>query len=209
MRRRWCWPSAALSIELVERKRLDNLTGRLRPHRGGLSRHWSVYLDGERYDANDVAGTTHPPVELTTEIGGRTVTIASEWKPGEGLWLGKVDGETVAVRVNRNGHTMKLERRGAQVTAQVLPRSISDLAALMPEKVVADTSNLLLCPMPGLVVSMHVSAGDRVQPGQQLAIVEAMKMENILRAEREATVKEVLVEPGQSLSVDQIMIEFE
>ena len=109
----------------------------------------------------------------------------------------------------RDGHRMVMERRGAQVEAQVLPHAIADLAELMPEKVAPDMSQYLLCPMPGLVVSLHVCEGDRVQAGQQLAIVEAMKMENILRAERDATVKSIRVAPGQSLAVDDIMMEFE
>jgi propionyl-CoA carboxylase alpha chain len=90
-----------------------------------------------------------------------------------------------------------------------MPRANAELAELMPEKVAPDTSKFLLCPMPGLVVSLHVSEGESVQVGQQLAIVEAMKMENILRAEREATVKSITVEAGQSLAVDQVMIEFD
>jgi propionyl-CoA carboxylase alpha chain len=201
--------SVALAIEIVERKRLDHLTGRLRPHAGTMKDSWSVFIDGERHDVNDVAGSCIPPINLTACLDDTSIAIASDWAPGDRLWQGGVNGKSVAVRVTRDGHKMTLERRGAQVKAQVLPRSQAELAALMPEKVVPDTSKFLLCPMPGLVVSLHVDVGESVQPGQQLAVVEAMKMENILRAEREATIKEIKVEAGQSLAVDTVMIEFD
>jgi propionyl-CoA carboxylase alpha chain len=201
--------SAALAMEVVERKRLDHLTGRLRPHQGGIRDSWSVFLAGTRYDADALAGTTLPPVDLKVTLDGEDVAITSGWTPDQSLWLGTVNGQQVAVRIKRNGHSRMLERRGAQVHTQVMPRANSDLAELMPEKVAPDTSKYLLCPMPGLVVSLHVAEGETVQVGQQLAIVEAMKMENILRAEREATVKSIKVEAGESLAVDQVMIEFE
>ena len=86
---------------------------------------------------------------------------------------------------------------------------IAELDALMPEKIAADTSKFLLCPMPGLVVSLEVAEGQEVQPGETLAIVEAMKMENVLRAERLVTVKKINAAKGDSLAVDAIIMEFE
>ena len=201
--------AVALACELVQRKRLDNLTGRMRPHPGGLRAAWSIFLDGRRIDVDAVGGRAELPVDLTATIDGTPTSIGSAWQPGQTLWTGMIDGRPVAARIRREGHALLLERRGAKLEAKVLPRALARLAELMPEKVAADTSKFLLCPMPGLVVSMHVAEGDAVQAGQQLAIVEAMKMENILRAERQATVKTVLVEAGQSLAVDQVMIEFE
>lgn len=200
--------SVALAIEVVERKRLDHLTGRLRPHQGGMRDSWTVFLNGTRFDADGLAGKTKPPVDLSVKLDGADMQITSDWTPSESLWLGTVNGAPVAVRLKRNGHSWTLERRGAVVQVQTMPRANAELAELMPEKVAPDTSKYLLCPMPGLVVSVHVSEGESVQVGQQLAIVEAMKMENILRAEREATVKSIKVEAGQSLAVDQVMIEF-
>ena len=201
--------AVATAIEIVERRRLDHLTGRLRPHVGGMRKDWSVFLDRARFNVSGLEGTTVPPVGLRFLIDGRDVEVASDWVPGHRIWEGTVNGVAVAVRVRRDGHRMVMERRGAQVKAQVLPRAIADLAELMPEKVAPDMSQYLLCPMPGLVVSLHVCEGDRVQAGQQLAIVEAMKMENILRAERDAVVKSIRVAPGQSLAVDDVMMEFE
>lgn len=205
--------AVALSMELVHRKRLDHLTGRLRPHAGGLIDEWSVFLDGVRIDCTDVDGALNgdggPGLSVSANIDGTTVHIASRWTPSDTLWEGTVDGAPLVLRVARDGHLVRLERRGARSTALVVRQDLAPLVELMPEKVAPDTSNFLLCPMPGLVVSIDVAEGDQVQAGQQLAIVEAMKMENVLRAERDATVKAVRVEAGQSLAVDEIMIEFE
>ncbi len=199
----------ALSVEAVERGRLDHLTGRLRPHHGDLRQEWTVMLGPDSFDVSDLSGTDEPPVTLEGVIDGQPISLASDWTPDKRLWTGTINGQAVAVRLKRQGHRMLLERRGSQVEAVAMPRSLAALAALMPEKVAPDTSKYLLCPMPGLVVSLHVAEGEEVQVGQQLAIVEAMKMENILRAERKATVKSIKVEPGQSLAVDEIMIEFD
>lgn len=202
--------AVALAVEIVERKRLDHLTGRLRPHGGAMRDRWSIFLDGQRMDIDDLTGSVVPPVDLTCTLDGKRMSISSAWTPTQTLWTGTVDGQNVAVRLkNREGHKTVLERRGAHVEAMVLPRSVADYAELMPEKIAPDTSKYLLCPMPGLVVSMHVEPGEAVQAGQQLAIVEAMKMENILRAERDGVVKDVRVAAGESLAVDDVMIEFE
>jgi propionyl-CoA carboxylase alpha chain len=102
-----------------------------------------------------------------------------------------------------------LRYRGADYRVFCRTPRQAELARLMPQKKAADTSKMLLCPMPGLVVAIHVKAGDVVQEGQSLAIVEAMKMENILRAERRATVSKVNAGAGDSLSVDDVIMEFE
>ncbi|MEM6710961.1 MAG: acetyl/propionyl/methylcrotonyl-CoA carboxylase subunit alpha [Pseudomonadota bacterium] len=209
--------AVALSIELIERTRLDHLTGRLRPHTGQIRSEWSIYLDEASFDASAVTpspDTTDgigfkPPINFSFVMDERTHTVQSAWKPDNRLWTGTINGNKVAVRLKRRASRWSLQRRGADVETLVLPKDQADLQDLMPEKVAPDTSKYLLCPMPGLVVSIHVREGETVQPGQQLAIVEAMKMENILRAEREGVVKEVLVEAGDSLSVDQVMIAFE
>jgi propionyl-CoA carboxylase alpha chain len=85
----------------------------------------------------------------------------------------------------------------------------AELAALMPEKLPPDTSKMLLCPMPGLIVKVDVAEGDEVQEGQALCTVEAMKMENILRAERTGVVSKINAGPGDSLAVDDVIMEFE
>jgi propionyl-CoA carboxylase alpha chain len=124
------------------------------------------------------------------------------------VWRGFIDGESVIAQLRRRGHAFNIERRGASCLARVLTPEAAELAALMPAKKHADTSKKLLCPMPGLVVSLAVSEGQKVAAGETLATVEAMKMENVLRAERDATVARILVKPGDSLAVDAVILEF-
>jgi propionyl-CoA carboxylase alpha chain len=99
--------------------------------------------------------------------------------------------------------------RGIVRRAQVLSPRAAELLALMPEKKTLDTSRLLLSPMPGLLSSITVEQGQEVKAGEPLAIVEAMKMENVLRAERDGRVARILANPGDSLAVDQVILEFE
>jgi propionyl-CoA carboxylase alpha chain len=137
-----------------------------------------------------------------------SLELKSDFWPGEPLWVGQVGDRTVSVQVRTllNGHD--LAYRGLRVRAHVYTEREAALAALMPEKAAPDTSKLLLCPMPGLVKAIHVIAGQEVKTGEALCVVEAMKMENILRAEREAVVKSVKAKPGDSLAVDAVIMEF-
>jgi propionyl-CoA carboxylase alpha chain len=139
---------------------------------------------------------------------GRTLEVVSSWWPGEHVWRGKVGGTTVAVQVWPVPNGWRLAWRGISADAVVYTEREAELAALMPEKAAADTSKLLLCPMPGLVKSIAVAVGAQVKAGDALAVVEAMKMENILRAERDGVVKAVKAKPGDSLAVDAVILEF-
>ncbi len=138
----------------------------------------------------------------------RTLEITSSWRPGEPLWSGKVGGRAVAVQVRPILNGVSLAYRGIRVPVYVYTEREAVLAALMPEKAAADTSKYLLCPMPGLVKAIHVAEGQEVQAGDALAVVEAMKMENILRAERDGAVKKVNAKAGDSLAVDAVILEF-
>jgi propionyl-CoA carboxylase alpha chain len=124
------------------------------------------------------------------------------------VWFGTVGDKRVAVQVRPILNGVKLAYRGIQVPVHVYTGREAALAALMPEKAAADTSKFLLCPMPGLVKAINVAEGQEVQAGDALAIVEAMKMENILRAERNGSVKKINAKPGDSLAVDAVIIEF-
>jgi propionyl-CoA carboxylase alpha chain len=124
------------------------------------------------------------------------------------VWHGMVDGEPVAVQVRPIANGFLLAHRGVEVKAFVFTESESAAARLMPIKVAADTGKKLLCPMPGLVVSIAVAPGQEVKAGETLAVVEAMKMENVLRAERDGTVKSVFAKKGDSLAVDAVILEF-
>jgi propionyl-CoA carboxylase alpha chain len=120
-----------------------------------------------------------------------------------------VNGARVVMKVGRVPGGYRLRLRGADLKVQVFSPRQADLARLMPEKLPPDTSKYLLCPMPGMVVSIAVAEGDDVFEGQALATVEAMKMENILRAERKGRVSKVNASAGASLAVDDIIMEFE
>ena len=146
-------------------------------------------------------------------VEGEDSGLAMAYVPGERLveaeFYGEEDSEPerLVVRVESSASGLKLTTRGASHRLSVLPEPIARLAALMPVKVPPDTSKQLICPMPGLLIALNVKAGDAVQPGQPLAVVEAMKMENILRAEKAGTVAKVNAAVGDSLAVDEVILE--
>ncbi len=139
---------------------------------------------------------------------GRRMEVRSDWKPGDPLWRGAVDGAEIAVQTRAILNGYALSHAGVGVDARVYTRREAQLAALMIERKGADGSKALLCPMPGLVKSIAVKVGQEVKAGEQLCIVEAMKMENVLSAERDATVKAILCKEGDSLAVDAAIMEF-
>ncbi len=139
---------------------------------------------------------------------GRRTEVHSDWKPGDILWRGTVDGSEIAVQARPIANGYALSHAGVGVDARVYTRREAQLAALMIERKGADGSKSLLCPMPGLVKAIAVKVGQEVKVGEQLCIVEAMKMENVLTAERDATVKSILCKEGDSLAVDAVMMEF-
>ncbi len=157
-------------------------------------------------------GEGEKPIRISKVNGdgtlGADIEVVSTWWPGDPVWSGTVGGQDVSVQVKPLLNGMYLSYRGASSEVRVYTETEARLAALMPEKVAADTSKLLLCPMPGLVKAIHVSVGQEVKAGDTLAVVEAMKMENVLRAERDGTVKKVNANAGDSLAVDAVILEF-
>ncbi|MFL6782707.1 MAG: biotin carboxylase N-terminal domain-containing protein [Sphingomicrobium sp.] len=163
-----------------------------------------------------IAGETHKvrikPYKggtLAVTDDGDLVDIVGRWKPGQRLLSVVVDGRHRIVQVRRAGRSWELQTRGRTHQVQVLAPHVADLSKHMIEKVPPDLSRLLLAPMPGLLTRLDVAVGDKVEPGQPVAVMEAMKMENILRAGRAATVKATPAKPGDSLAVDQVIVEFE
>ena len=158
-----------------------------------------------------IAGTDHA-VSVVSGANilwqGRELVLKSDWRPGETLFQGSLDGAEISVQVERIGTRIRMSWRGAAVALTVRSPRAAELAARMPKREPADLSRFLLSPMPGLVVSIAVAVGEEVQAGQALAVVDAMKMENVLRAERDGVVAEVNVAQGDSLSVDQVIMEF-
>jgi propionyl-CoA carboxylase alpha chain len=199
---------AGLAMELVRKERLDHLTGRLRPHSGKWRSEWVVRLGTEQVALTVPHGPAAIPLAVDVVYGGRTLAVASDWKPGDGLWHGTIGGHEVAVQVRPAPGGAVLSWRGVNLFVRAMLPNVAALDALMPVKQPPDMSKYLLCPMPGLVVSIAVAEGQEVKAGETLAVVEAMKMENVLRAERDGTIAAVKAKPGDSLAVDAVILEF-
>ncbi|MBU6268783.1 MAG: acetyl/propionyl/methylcrotonyl-CoA carboxylase subunit alpha [Sphingomonadales bacterium] len=162
---------------------------------------WSVKI-GDRRFAVEVS-------EEAVTVDGVDLDLSLEYTPGDRLVEAEFADEALAVRIEPTRTGLKMTTRGAIHAVQILPLRVAPLADHMIEKVPPDLSKYLICPMPGLLVSLNVAEGDKVEAGQPLAVVEAMKMENILRAEKSATVKKVNAKAGESLAVDAIILELE
>ena len=142
-------------------------------------------------------------------IGAKTHHIETDWRPGDPMCVGRFDGARVCVQVDRVGEWLRLGHAGRQAEILILSEQVAGLNRLMPRKEPPDMSRFLLSPMPGLLVKVAVAEGDSIKAGETLAIVEAMKMENVLRAERDGIVKILHAGDGDSLMVDQAILEFE
>ncbi|MBL6761311.1 MAG: acetyl/propionyl/methylcrotonyl-CoA carboxylase subunit alpha [PS1 clade bacterium] len=176
----------------------------------------SQVLDGHQYT---------PDVEQAVQIGdlvftasksaqgvvlnGVDIEVESEWLPGDLFFFGAVNGKQISLTVDRHAEGYTLTGRGAAVKVCVRRLAAQQVMAYMPEKADGSSDKELVCPMPGVVVSVAVEEGQAVKAGEPLAVVEAMKMENILRAEKDLTVKKVLCAAGDKLAVDDVMVEFE
>ena len=183
---------------------------------GGAARDYVVLVGGEAA-AEDRAGAVERRCTVYRERDGSMEVetadvryrIESGWRPGLDCFEGTIGGTPAAIQVERRGHGFRLAHAGHADLYRVLPPRAAALRALMPRKRPPDLTRFLLSPMPGLLVRVSVRPGDPVRAGQEVAAVEAMKMENVLRAEQDGTVAAVLAEPGASLAVDQPIVEFE
>ena len=201
--------AAAVAMKLIMEQRATQITGTMPNHGRSVGSDWVVSLGGLELTARTEIGTGIDD-GLALFVEGRRVAVSLDWVPGGTLAIADIDGTTMALKVDQRTEGFRIRYRGADLDVKVRTPRVAELARLMPEKLPPDTSKLLLCPMPGVVVSIAVAEGDQVQVGQALATVEAMKMENVLRAERKATVKKVNAAPGASLAVDEVIMgEFE
>lgn len=197
--------AAFVKQKLVERA--CSISGQMPGHEVAPGDEWVVVFNGTNY-----------PYKISTieggyalEMGGPTITVTSDWDIGQPLFRGVVNDDnkhTIVVQIDRKGQGYQLFHNGSLATVVVYSPRGAELAALMPVKAAPDMSKYLLSPMPGLLVSVAVTEGQEVKAGEVLAVVEAMKMENILRAERDGTVAKVHAKAGDSLAVDQKIIEF-
>jgi len=200
--------AAAIDHVLGERKR--RISGQMTGREVTRERRRAVRL-GDRWlrleVAREAGGIAVHFVGNNGDVAAARVLI-SLWKPGDPVWSGVVDGQSVTVQVRTAANGFMLAHRGIETRAFVYTEREAAAARLMPVKKPPDTGKWLLCPMPGLVRSIDVKEGQEVKIGETLAVVEAMKMENVLRAERDAVVKAIKVKPGDSLAVDTVIMEF-
>ena len=198
----------ALSSNLIESNRRERYGDRLRSAAAPLRESWVVKLGADYLPVTLLEGVVTIPFEMDMQIGGKTVTVTTDWRPGDSIWVGTVGDRklTAQIRIVLNG--LRIDWQGISVRARVFTPRQAELDKLMPVKLPPDTSKLLLCPMPGLVVAIAVAEGQEVKAGETLAIVEAMKMENVLRAERDLVIGKINAKPGESLAVDAVIMEF-
>ncbi len=206
--RRLAAVGAAIDHVLGERKRQisGQLTGRLVQR----ERRRAVWLGREEIGLDVAREADGIAVRFIGADGlpGNPHNLVSNWTPGEPVWQGTIDGHPVAMQVRAIPNGVRLAHQGFEVPVNVFTESEATAARLMPVTSAADTGKKLLCPMPGLVVSIAVSEGQEVKSGETLAVVEAMKMQNVLRAERDGTVKKIHATAGATLAVDALILEF-
>jgi propionyl-CoA carboxylase alpha chain len=146
--------------------------------------------------------------DLMVEIDDTRLQMALDWRPGERLARVRFGDHTAIVQVDPCAEGYHLSHGGIAVAALVRTRQAAEYAARIPAKAPPDTSRFVISPMPGLIVSVAVDRGEPVKAGQELLVLEAMKMENVLRAERDGVVDEVRVAPGTSVAADEVLIAF-
>ena len=202
--------AAAAAMHRVAEIRRARVSGRMDNHERKVGTDWVVTLQ-------NMGQNTDFTVTIEADRAGATVhfsddhqlRVESDWTPGAPLARLLVGDAPLILKVAKATGGYRIRTRGADLRVHVRTPRQAELAALMPVKLPPDTSKFLLCPMPGLLVKLNVAVGDEVQDGQALCTVEAMKMENILRAERKSVVRQINAVPGTSLAVDAVIMEFE
>ena len=218
-------PAHLVAVAAWIRREIDRLNAAVGADPGtgdpfdGIDREYVVLVGGGPAGGDDDRGERAHPVSFPRDANGAVEVeheparvryrVETDWRPGLDCFEGTLNGTPIAVQVERRGHGFRLAHAGHADLYQVLSLRAAALRAVMPVKRPPDLSRFLLSPMPGLLVRVSVGPGDEVTAGQEVAVVEAMKMENLLRAEQDGTVAAVLAEPGASLAVDQPIVEFE
>ncbi len=203
--------AACSVLQILSERRAIEVSGSLSGLKRAIPDAWNVEIGDNSYvvDATETDGQFE--ISLHSETG-KTVTnfaVTTEWRPGKQLAQVIVDTELLSFRTKKIPQGFHVWYRGCEHDVFVRTKRAGELAKLMPVKVPPDTSSLLLCPMPGVIVSVLVEEGQEVQDGQALAVVEAMKMENTLRAEKKCVVAKINASAGDNLAVDDVIMEFE
>ena len=192
-------------VQVIEAERAQLIDGQLSGSGAEYGSDWVVQIG----DTSVPIGVDGDGGRFEIAIDDRDIALSTDWRVGEPLFSAEIDGVARTLTVEKAGSGLTVTTRGAAHRVRVLTPRAADLARHMIVKVAPDMSKYLLCPMPGLVVSIAVKPGDTVEAGQQLATVEAMKMENILRAEKSGVIAKVLARAGDTLAVDAVILEFE
>ncbi|MEH3127540.1 acetyl/propionyl/methylcrotonyl-CoA carboxylase subunit alpha [Agrobacterium cavarae] len=196
----------AAVIHHQAQSRAAQISGTIGNHRRIVGSDWVVQLGKTEHRISvDLEGD-----HIVTQVeGGERLAVETDWLPGRSLGMFRLGDTVLAVKIDLSPSAIRLRWHGVDIVAKVRSPRVAELARLMPEKLPPDTSKMLLCPMPGVITSISVAEGDEVEAGQALATVEAMKMENILRAERKGCVAKVSVKAGDSLAVDEVILQFD
>ncbi|MFT5784838.1 MAG: propionyl-CoA carboxylase alpha chain [Ascidiaceihabitans sp.] len=198
--------AATAAMNRVSEIRRARVSGRMDNHERKVGTDWNVALQDT--SLNMVIDADRDGSNVTFD-DGQCLRVTGDWTPGDQLAEMTVDGAPLILKVGKISGGFRIRTRGADMKVHVRTPRQAELALLMPEKVAPDTSKLLLCPMPGLVVKLNVEEGEEVEEGQALCTIEAMKMENILKAEKKGIVSKINASAGDSLAVDEIIMEFE
>ncbi|MGR3455410.1 ATP-binding protein [Pseudooceanicola sp.] len=198
--------AACAAMNRVSEIRRTRVSGRMDNHERKVGDKWVVSLQGTEFAVTVKADREGATIHFDD---GMDLRVEGKWTPGQTLARMTVNGAPLVLKVGKISGGFRIRSRGADLKVHVRNPRQAELARLMPEKLPPDTSKMLLCPMPGLVVKLNVEVGQEVQEGQPLCTIEAMKMENILRAERKAVVSKINAGPGDSLAVDEVIMEFE
>ncbi|MCA2008959.1 acetyl-CoA carboxylase biotin carboxylase subunit [Tritonibacter mobilis] len=198
--------ASCAAMHRVAEIRRTQVSGRMDNHERRVGNNWVVAIGDHSYALRISAD----PEGATVRFEDKSeIRVSSDWTPGDSLAHVLTDGAPLVLKVDKITQGFRVRSRGADLKVHVRRPRQAELAALMPEKLPPDTSKMLLCPMPGLVVKINVEVGQEVQEGQALCTIEAMKMENILRAEKKSVVSKINAGAGDSLAVDDVIIEFE
>ncbi|MGB1642619.1 MAG: acetyl-CoA carboxylase biotin carboxylase subunit [Paracoccaceae bacterium] len=198
--------ASCAAMNRVAEIRRTKVSGRLDNHERKVGDDWVVTLQGTSFRVKIDADPKGSDVVFED---GVSLRVSGDWTPGKTLADMTVNGETLVMKIGKISGGFRVRNRGADLKVHVRTPRQAELAGWMIEKLPPDTSRLLLCPMPGMIVKVDVAEGEEVQEGQALCTVEAMKMENILRAEKKCTISKINVSAGESLSVDDVIMEFE
>jgi propionyl-CoA carboxylase alpha chain len=200
--------TVATLMDYIGNARKRQISGQLRNGQPVEFARERVCLLGEQRFDVEIEAQGEALIVRFAEGDRRAHRVSSHWRPGETVLKADVDGVTVYMQARPILNGYELSHQGVSVAARVFTQREAELAAFMPKKKDAGVSKYLLCPMPGLVKTIDVVEGQEVKAGEALCMVEAMKMENVLRAERDATVKKIVAKAGDSLAVDAVIMEF-